>query len=145
VLQKLVAVQYDKKLFPLNNSEEIVKRYIVRKVGFAKVFDYGNQTAYGAHMHQSVEMGLHFLNNDGWGFDDLMSFFALRRYEMAVEADHKEASKFGCLRAANRTYFIQTDCTGDYKLDFVQFLNEDSEWGKLQRNEFRRIGFLHPF
>jgi hypothetical protein len=31
-----------------------------------------------------------------------------------------------------------------YVLGFIHFLSEDSERGKLQRNEFRGIGYFYP-
>ncbi len=70
------------KNFPLKECEPFANQHVVRKENFAKDAGYGDQTKYGAYVHQTILNGAKFLKEKDWGFDQLLAFLMIRRQQI---------------------------------------------------------------
>lgn len=92
--------------FPFDYSRDTISAYIVRKVGFADTFLYGDQDKFGSYLHQSIQIGAH----KGWDFDQLCVFYAYRRFKIAAIQGTQKPDSFGLPREAGPYISTETIC-----------------------------------
>jgi Avirulence protein len=120
------------QLVPLEECQDYWECYVVRRNGWAKDLNYGeddSQINYGSLMHQSIRMASLAVDQYGLNLDQLLSFIAFRRAEIATVVGHGSAKKFGRpIQVLNYTH-----CRGHYQ--------ELDSWFKHLQNEPEPIPF----
>lgn len=120
--------------YSVENSLSQWERYVNRGI-WEKSAIYGNtgsQQPYGALMHQSIVMATSLVNKRDLTFEQLASFCAYRRQEMANILEHAQFYKFGML-IDPKSDSLKTEFLGPYKTlgNYLKTVDQNTVIGSI--------------